>query len=255
MADEIERQMQVLKDEADGKQQFVDNFAHEMRTPLTSILGYAEYMQKASLSEEESIESAQYIIDEANHMRNIANSLLTLATLRGYTAVTTELTVSQLFNDIRQSLEKVLDAGNVRFVCNSEVDILHGQEDLIKSLLLNLCTNALNACPADGSGTITLNAKSVERGAPDAPQAVVISVIDNGRGIPKESLSKLTEPFYRVDKARNREMGGAGLGLALCSRIAEAHGAALTFESTADVGTKALITFTTPLQLPNKSII
>jgi signal transduction histidine kinase len=249
MADEIERQMQILKDEADGKQQFVDNFAHEMRTPLTSILGYAEYMQKVSLNEEETVESAQYIIDEANHMKNIANSLLTLATLRGYTAVRDEISINQLFDEIKQSLEKLPGFQRIQFICKNETDVMYGQGDLIKSLLLNLCINAAKACPADENrdGVITLNAKN--KGG-----YVVLSVTDNGRGIPKDSLPKITEPFYRADKARNREKGGAGLGLTLCSRIAEAHGANMTIESALDVGTKVEITFTTPLQLSNKSI-
>jgi len=262
MATQIEQQVQALKDEADNKQQFVDNFAHEMRTPLTSIFGYAEYLQKASLSEEEIIESAQYIIDEANHMKNMANSLLTLATLRGYTAVKDSLDISQLFDVLAKSLEKQLEASNVQLMLNNEATAINGKEDLLKSLLLNLCTNALKACPSDGSGVITLAAKKVN-GAIDADRAlvsdnptdagksteagdaIIISVADNGRGIPKESLPKITEPFYRVDKARNREQGGAGLGLALCKRIAEAHGATLEIESTVDVGTVATITFTT----------
>jgi len=245
MATQIQRQMQALKDEADQKQQFVDNFSHEMRTPLTSILGYAEYMQKANLNEEETIESAQYIIDEANHMKNIANSLLTLATLRGYTAVKSEVSTRQLFDDVKQSLEKSLDAGNVRLVIRCEAETLHGQEDLLKSLLLNICTNALKAC--NGDGVITLSARH-------EVDNTILSVVDNGRGIPKESLSMITEPFYRIDKARNRGDGGAGLGLTLCRRIAEVHGATLTVESTLDVGTKVEIRFTTPLQLSNNSI-
>ncbi|MCL2364388.1 MAG: HAMP domain-containing histidine kinase [Defluviitaleaceae bacterium] len=248
MADEIERQMQALKDEADGKQQFVDNFAHEMRTPLTSILGYAQYLQSATLGEGELIESAGYIIDEAHHLRNIANSLLTLATLRGHTAVAGVLSIPQLFDDIRHSLEPSLAAQNIRLICDIQADTLHGQADLIKSLLMNLCTNARNACPSDGSGVITLSAKNI------AGVSFSLSISDNGHGIPVESLSKLTEPFYRVDPARNREHGGTGLGLALCARIAEAHGATLVIESTVNSGTTATVTFTTPLQVDNHSI-
>jgi len=261
MADEIERQMQILKDEADGKQQFVDNFAHEMRTPLTSILGYAQYLQNATLREGELIESAGYIIDEALHMRNIANSLLTLATLRGYTAMADVISIPQLFDEVRHSMDKPLAALNVRLDTNAEVEILHGQADLIKSLLMNLCANALNACPSDGSGVITLSAKVYGGGAidnanptvaPDIASSAVLSVSDNGHGIPPESLPRLTEPFYRVDKARNREQGGIGLGLALCNRIAEAHSATLAIDSAPGMGTT--VTFTTPLQVANDSL-
>jgi len=233
MAEQIENQMQALIDDAEGKQLFIDNIAHEMRTPLTSIFGYAEYMQKIALDDAEMIESMQYIMDEAIYMQNMSDSLLTLATLRGYKAVKAEISISRLFDDIRQSITNLPNFQNVQFNCNAEAAIIYGQEDLIKSLLLNLCTNALKACVQNNAknSVISLNAK------PNG-ESVVLSVTDNGAGIPKESLSKITQPFYRVDKARSRENGGAGLGLALCNRIAEAHGALLTIESTLDVGTK-----------------
>ncbi|MDR2168301.1 MAG: HAMP domain-containing histidine kinase [Clostridiales bacterium] len=224
MADEIQAQMQILKDEADAKQQFVDNIAHELRTPLTSIFGYAEYMQKIAPVDAEMIESMQYIMDEAGHMQNISNSLLTLATLRGYEAARAEIPVGQLFEDIRHSLRSLK---NVNFVFVAEIDTIFGQEDLIKSLLLNLCTNAANA----GGTAVTV------RAAPRGENAV-LSVTDNGCGIPKESLAKIFEPFERVDKARNRQAGGAGLGLTLCARIAEAHGAVIQMESTVGIGTR-----------------
>ena len=115
--------------------------------------------------------------------------------------------------------------------------ILEGQEDLIKSLMLNLCLNALRAC-VPNKGAICMEAKN-EGGS------VTLSVSDNGRGIPADSLPKVTEPFYRVDKARNRKDGGAGLGLALCRKIAETHGAEMIIESALGVGTTVKITFTT----------
>jgi len=236
MAEQIERQIHILEDEAAQKQQFVDNFAHEIRTPLTSIYGYAEYMQKVSLSEEEIIESAQFIIDEAEHMKKISNSLLDLATLRIYEPVKNKISIQKLFEDINQTLKKTLSEKGVTLICQSGADFLEGQEDLMKSLLLNLCFNAIKACAAN-EGVIRLEARE-ENGA------AVLSVTDNGCGIPKESIAKVAEPFYRVDKARSREEGGAGLGLALCRQIAEVHGAEMTIESAAKKGTTITITFT-----------
>jgi signal transduction histidine kinase len=235
MADEIQNQMQFLKDEADAKQQFVDNIAHELRTPLTSIFGYAEYIQKIAPSqrdEAEMIESMQYIMDEAGHMQNISNSLLALATLRGYKAAMNKIPVSQLFDDIAHTLKAHIAKRNINFITRAEIDIIYGQEDLIKSLLLNLCMNAFNA----NSSTVTLSA--ARQG-----ENIALSVTDNGHGIPADSLPKITEAFYRSDKARNRESGGAGLGLALCSQIAEAHNAKIHIESTVGMGTKVVIIF------------
>jgi signal transduction histidine kinase len=215
----------------------VDNFAHEIRTPLTSIYGYAEYMQKARLGEAEIIESAQSILSEALYMRKLADSLLELAALRDYAATQRQICLSLLFEDVTKSLQVMMRRKKAEIICVCEADTIIGQEDLLRSLLLNLAVNALKACPETG-GIIRLEAKE------DAGQTI-LSVTDNGCGIPAESIAKVTEPFYRVDKARSRETGGAGLGLALCRQIAAAHGAELRIESEPGIGTKISIIFTT----------
>jgi signal transduction histidine kinase len=238
MAGEIEKHIRLLEEEAIKKQEFIDNFAHEIRTPLTSIYGYAEYLQKAPLNEKENIESTHFIMGEANHIKNIANSLLELATLRNYTAVKNKIYMQPLFENISQTMKKSLDEKNIRLVCKSDIEILEGQEDLIKSLLLNLCFNAIKSCSRN-DGVIYMEAKEQEAN-------IVLSVRDNGCGISDENLIRITEPFYRADKARNREQGGAGLGLTLCKQIAEAHGAEMSIESFAGTGTTVKISFTTP---------
>ncbi|MCL2057681.1 MAG: HAMP domain-containing histidine kinase [Oscillospiraceae bacterium] len=243
MAGEIEKQIRILEDEAVGKQQFADSLAHEIRTPLTSIYGYAQYMQKAPLGEEEIIESTQRIMDEAGHMAKIADSLLDLATLRNYTPVKNKISIARLFDEISRTMEKPLREHNVQLVCNIEADALYGQEDLIKSMLINLCSNALQAC-APGGGVISLGAVIKCSGEANRCEKVAITVADNGCGIPEDCIPKITEPFFRVDKARSREAGGAGLGLALCKHIADAHGADMAIESVVGEGTTVIITFT-----------
>ena len=237
MAERIERQIHLLEEESENKQQFVDNFAHEMRTPLTSIYGYAEYMQKAILEDGEIIELSERIMNRAGYLQEIANSLLQLAMLRSYAPKKKEIAVRHLFEDIAITLKVPIENVGVKFICNPDADVIYGQEDLIKSLLLNLCLNALKACTPK-EGAINLEAKNKGNG-------VILSVTDNGCGIPTDSLPKVTEPFYRVDKARNRKDGGAGLGLALCQKIAEAHGAEMIIESAVGTGTTVKITFTT----------
>jgi len=238
MAERIEGQIRLLEDEALAKQQFVDNFAHEIRTPLTSIYGYAEYMQKTSLDEQETIESTEYIMTESRHMRNIANSLLELAVLRDYVPVKTEINLLQLFEDVQKTIENPLQKCCVQLEISVGIETMTGQEDLIKSLILNLCLNALKACTPE-QGIIKLRAVPL-------PEAVSISVEDNGCGIPAESLSKIMEPFYRVDKSRSREDGGTGLGLTLCRQIAKVHHAEMVIESAVGKGAKVDVIFTTP---------
>ena len=238
MAERMERQIIMLEEESENKQQFVDNFAHEMRTPLTSIYGYAEYLQKAVLEDGEIVELSGRIMNRAGYLQEIANSLLQLAMLRNYTPEKKEIQVQHLFDDISHTVMASMDEGKVNFNCKTDVDVLYGQEDLIKSLMLNLCLNALKAC-SPNNGAVCMSAKYEGVG-------VTLSVTDNGCGIPADSLAKVTEPFYRIDKSRNRKAGGAGIGLALCKKIADAHGAEMTIESTIGVGTTVRIFFTTP---------
>jgi len=234
MADQVQEQIHVLEKVAADKQQFIDNFAHEIRTPLTSIFGNAEYMQRALLDEGETIELTQLIMNNSTHMKQIANSLLQLATLRDYTPVLEEISIRRLFDDVGKTMYDSLAEKHVRLTYSITADTMHGQEDLIKSLLLNLCYNAVKACD-DGGG--------VELAAIYHGQGVVLSVRDNGHGIAPENLPKLTEPFFRVDKARSREHGGVGLGLTLCKQIADVHGAKFLAESVLGLGTKISIIF------------
>jgi len=236
MAERIERQIILLEEEAENKQQFVDNFAHEMRTPLTSIYGYAEYMHKATLDDGEVVTLSGRIMNRAGYLEDIANSLLQLAMLRDYKPDRHEIDLRRLFDDIEQIIKTQIADASIKFISKDNKAVIHGQEDLIKSLLLNLCLNAIRSCTPN-EGIICLESKKEDGNT-------VLSVTDNGCGIPEASLAKVAEPFYRVDKARNRKHGGAGLGLTLCQKIAEAHGAEMIIESTVGVGTIVKILFT-----------
>jgi signal transduction histidine kinase len=233
MAVQIEKQIRLLEEEASQKQRFVDNFAHEIRTPLTSIYGYAEYMQKTRCKEEEVAESVQLILNEAGYMRKISDSLLELAMMRQYAVSEREVNLPRLLNGVAQSLRGAIPDQQAEIICECEADAVVGQEDLLRSLLLNLGVNALKACPESG-GVVRLEAKEEEG-------RVVLSVTDNGCGIPEESIPKVAEPFYRVDKARSRETGGVGLGLALCRQIASVHDAGMHIESEPGCGTRVEI--------------
>jgi len=235
MAEEIQKKIVLLEEEALQKQQFVDNFAHEIRTPLTSIFGYAQYLQTAALEEEELYESTAYIMEESAHMQKIANSLLELATLRNFTPVMEVIDLEALLQDVLQTLEPLLLDKQIHLTYQIHETHLLGQYDLIKSVLLNLCSNATKAC--GGNGEIQIDASATE-----------IVVTDNGHGIPKDSLTKLTEPFYRVDKARSRDAGGIGLGLALVQQIMDVHHGQMSFSSIEGQGTSVTLNF--PKEVP-----
>jgi len=236
MADEIQRQMTELKDAADKKQQFVDNFAHELRTPLTAIYGYAEYMQKAVLSEEDRLLVLNYIMSESRRLQTVASQLLELANLQNNPITCEELKVSSLFETVRQTLYGKIEEKDVQIEFSSEIETICGDSYLMESMLINLIGNAIKAC-GKGGHIIVSAAKEAGR--------KTISVRDNGKGMTPEVLSQITEPFYRGEKSRNRNDGGAGLGLALCKQIASSHDAELSFSSRPGEGTTAKITFTT----------
>lgn len=242
MAEEIESQFHILKEEAVGKQQFIDNFSHEIRSPLTSIYGFAEYLQKAAFDEGANIKATQIIMDEAKHMKAIATSLLELATLRNYVPIMEKVALTPLFNDIKETLP----IHAIKFDCETNIDYLTGQEDLIRSLIVNLCQNAIKACPTEG-GIVRLAAMKQD-------DKIELRVTDNGCGIAAEDITKITEPFYRADKARSRSTGNAGLGLTLCKQIADVHKAEMVVESIVGSGTTVKIkNFLQHLQLPDNS--
>ena len=116
----------------------------------------------------------------------------------------------------------------------AELDVLKGNPELLESLLINLIDNGIKACESGGC----VQVKAYRDG-----EKAVLSVSDNGRGIPPEELGRVREAFYRVDKARSRKEGGAGLGLSLCEQIADIHQAVMELDSIPQKGTTVRIAF------------
>lgn len=235
MAGEIQRQMTELTVAAEKKQQFIDNFAHEVRTPLTAIYGYAEYLQKAALSDEDKLAATGYIMSESRRLQTMAYQLLELANLRNDELVWEELNLNELMHSVKQTVAGKLSEKNIQWELRGELQSIRGDAYLLTSLFLNLIDNAIKAC--DTGGIIQIHCYK------DNESKVVI-IRDNGRGMPNELLEHITEPFYRLEKSRNRKDGGAGLGLAICKQIADRHGAELRFASEPERGTTVEIIFT-----------
>ncbi|AGL00136.1 HAMP domain-containing sensor histidine kinase [Desulfoscipio gibsoniae] len=235
MAEEIQRRITQLAEAFEQKQQFVDNLAHEIRTPLTSVYGFAEYIQKTTISDEEKMFAASYIMSESQYMLNISNRLLELATLRNQVIKMKVVDVNSLFEHSQKSLAAKLAENQISLKWKIDIDSTYGDKDLLQSLLVNFTDNAIKAC--NPGGIIVWNAY-IENGCR------VLSVQDNGWGIPQNEINKVTDPFYRVDKSRNRAKGGVGLGLSICEQIANCHNAVLSIESLPNVGTIVKLTFT-----------
>lgn len=236
MAGEIQMQMEQLKLAAEQKQRFIDNFAHELRTPLTSIYGYAEYIQKVELSDDDKLVATNYIMSESRKLHNLARQLLELATLARSDIRRESVAVEGLFRKTEETLKLKLEERGVRLTWTCQLHAVSGDRDLLESLVVNLADNAMKACSPGGQVQLEAYTES---------EHPVISVTDDGKGMTEEQLSRVTEAFYRVDQARSRADGGAGLGLSLCEQIAASHDAKLSFSSQIGRGTSIKITFTT----------
>ncbi len=234
MAEAIENQIARLAEAAAQKQRFIDNFAHELRTPLTSIYGYAEYIQKAAITEEDKLEATSYIMSESQRLQAIAYRLLDLASLRSGDIACVPVVIEELMQSVSGTMHAKVKEKQVILTYESEFELLDGDRDLLQSLLINLIDNAIKACAPGGRINMQAYMQDGRK---------VIAIKDNGRGMTDEQTSHITEAFYRVDKARSRAEGGVGLGLSICEQIAACHGARLDFFSQLGQGTTTTITF------------
>ena len=230
MTERISDQITALELVADQKQQLVDNLSHEMRTPLTSIHGYAEYLLSAPTSEEERIDALMCIMSESERLTKLSQSLLDISYVKNTALAEGRVELLPIFESIGARFNLVAKNLGCELVISDADLCVSGDATLIELLLSNLCDNAIKACRQSEE-------KKVELSVEQTADGVKLSVTDTGRGMTAEELSCITEPFYRTDKARSRADGGAGLGLALCKRIAEAHDSRLEFSSEMGKGT------------------
>jgi len=195
-------------------------------------------LNAAHISEEERMTASGYIWSETLRLKNLVFKLLELSMLSHRPLERVSVPVAGLFESVRRTEQQNLDQAGLTLVMDVGIESVWGDPDLLASFLVNCIENAIHAS-AKGSEIRLLAYKQNAEG--------VLEVRDFGRGMSAGQAEKVFEPFYRVDNARSREHGGAGLGLALCRQIAEAHEAKLTLESTEQIGTSIRIF----LQLPN----
>ncbi len=228
-ADAVSDDMEKLQTIADGRRQFTDNLAHEMKTPLTSILGFADILRiRRSLDDRTRMEYANIIFEEARRMRGLSGKLLELATAGNTELDFESVEVTAFFDEIRLSVLPLLAPRGITLKVFPAPISIKVDRELFKSLIYNLIENAAKASP-DGA-EIRLICETT-------PETVKISVSDNGCGMTSDQIRRATEPFYMADKSRSRKAGGAGLGLALCAEIAEKHRARMVIQSKQGKGT------------------
>lgn len=233
MANKLQENIVRLETQTRRQEAFMGAFAHELKTPMTSIIGYADLLRQDGLDDYKRQRAANYIFTEGQRLEKLSFKLLDLLLLKKDAPEMKQVQLSMLLAEIENALAPALKEKEIRLVCKSDRGKACLEPDLVKSLLYNLIDNAAKAM--EQSGVITVQGQAINGGCQ-------FTVIDNGRGMEKEELSKITDAFYRVDKARSRKQGGAGLGLALCKEIVARHWGSMRFESTPGTGTKVIVT-------------
>ena len=231
---------------------FVANASHEIRTPLATLMGFIETLQGSARDDPAARERFLAIMDQhSKRMARLVEDLLSLSRIEmnEHTPPTEAVLLPSLLANVHNTLAWQAEKRGVTVAIDAEDGLppVIGDGDELTQVFLNLVDNAIKY--GDAEGTVSVEARRVAEAQAagwmaSKDDAVAVSVVDRGAGIPREHLPRLTERFYRVDKARSRELGGTGLGLAIVKHIVNRHRGALAIDSTPGRGS----TFTVYLQ-------
>jgi signal transduction histidine kinase len=232
------------------KNDFVSIVSHELRTPLTSILGYTEVLLNRDFNREEQQEFIHTVYTQALHLSKMVEDLLSISRLEAGQVKLNRWVISlhQVIGDLTKQLNE-MQMQSIRHSLLLDIprDLppIYVDRDKVRQILLNLVTNAIKYSP-DG-GEIVLRARELTTPPPSAPplpseRSVVISVHDQGLGIPEHELPRIFERFYRIDNSNTRRIGGTGLGLPLTKSLVELHGGRIWAESELGRGSTFFIT-------------
>lgn len=241
MAAAVQDKVNALQEHLQQREDFIAAFTHELKTPMTSMLGYADLLRGTEVPAATRQKAADFIYHESKRLEALSGRLMELMQLNG--SEPPPLEPVRLDGVFRQLTRALPTTPPVLTVPDCRLTVL-AQRELLCDLLYNLVLNARHATPPQG--TITLEAA-------EQPDGVVLTVRDTGCGIPAGDLPHITEPFYMVDKSRARQQGGSGMGLALCERIAVLHGTHLTFESSPGTGTAVSFTLPKPKEADHET--
>ena len=224
------------------QKELVADVSHELKTPITSIMSYAETLIEGGYDEETQTKFLNVISSEAKRMARLVTDLLTLSRYDSNKNKTKkeEFDLGDLVKKCQEKLEIQINQKGHKVDCFVTADVppVYADKDDIERVVLNIMTNSIKYTPDNGE--IKIYVGIVYKDA-------YIKVIDNGIGIPEEDLSRIFERFYRVDKARTREMGGTGLGLSIAKEILDKNGGSIDMKSKVGEGTEVVI------RIPTKS--
>jgi signal transduction histidine kinase len=206
------------------RQDFISNVSHEIQSPLTSIGGFAKLLKEEKLSTAERRHYAEIIESESRRLSSLSENLLKLSSLDKTPLNKSEFRLDKQLEQIALMLEPQWSAKNITFGADLHRATIAADMDLLSQVWVNLLHNAIKFTPEGGTVTVSLAGGAV-------------SIADTGIGITDEDRVHIFERFYKVDKARDRSLGGNGLGLSLVKKIVELHGGAISAESKTGKGT------------------
>lgn len=232
MADALEEKMEELKIESEKNEMFVGAFSHELKTPLTSIIGYSDMLRSKRMNEEKTALCANYIFKEGKRLEKLSMRLLDLIVIKNQEINPVETHMEIFFQEVQSVIVPKLMKKDIRFYVNIESAVVLMEPELMKTVFLNLLDNAIKAI--DNTGDIAISGEKQE-------EDYIVTIKDNGKGMNAEDLKKIKQAFYMVDKSRSRKQGGAGLGLAICDMILQLHGFEISFKSKEGTGTIVMV--------------
>lgn len=238
----IQKQHQDIIKNAQMRQEFTANVSHELKTPLTSISGYAELIETGMATEEDVVRFARGIHNSSDRLLSLINDIIRLSELDSGEAETPfeKLNLRELAEICGEMLQMSAEKHGVKLSVEGEPCYIQGNRQMMEELLYNLCDNAIRYNNQGGSVLVrTAKGQKDTRGR----QEIVLTVKDTGIGIPEEHRDRIFERFYRVDKSRSKSTGGTGLGLAIVKHIVAKHGAALELDSEVGRGTEIRVIF------------
>ena len=232
----IKEQHEDIMKNARMRQEFTANVSHELKTPLTSISGYAELIETGMASEEDMVRFAHGIHSSANRLLTLINDIIRLSELDGTEEEVSfeHLNLYQLADTCVEMLALNAEKHKVTIRLSGTECYITGNKQMIEELLYNLCDNAIRYNNEGGSVSVEVYPKHGQ---------TVLTVRDTGIGIPKEHQERIFERFYRVDKSRSKSTGGTGLGLAIVKHIIAKHNAKMELASEVGKGTTITVIF------------
>ncbi|WFA08352.1 ATP-binding protein [Tissierella sp. Yu-01] len=230
---EIERSIDKLKESERYRREFTANVTHELKTPLTSINGYAEMIASGITDEEDTIKFANTILKEGTRLLGLIDQVLSLSKIEGQVieskGVFEDIDLYEITKNIVSRFDQSIISRNIQLDFQGESAIIKGNRSMIEDLISNLIDNAIKYNKIDGKVELNISKKE---------KIAIINVKDTGMGIPDEDKERVFERFYRVDKSRSKKITGTGIGLSIVKHIVEYHKGNIKLNSEINKGTE-----------------